>query len=265
MDVRALDLRHWLIVDDRRDEELRMKQRLLRDRRGVVVATLADADVDDAAREVHDLVAATVSADVPPARHTGDALVDAALLVQEDLVVLQRRGGAWTVTAGVVCFPTHWCIRDKVGSSLADVHGPVAHYEHDLRDRVDRFHDRLTADRPVWRRNWFVSPTEELHLPSFPPGLVIPARIERDGTPMWIRSERQTLRKLPRSDAILFTIRVQLAPLAVLLQRPDVASRMLQVVRSWDDAKRGYTSTGRILDALDAWLEDVTSRAAREG
>jgi hypothetical protein len=264
MGTHTLDAREWLIVDDRRDDELRLKERLIRERRDVVVAAVGGSDADDAAREVHELVSAAVSPGAPAQRVSSDALVDASLLAQEDLVVLQRRDGAWRVTAGVVCFPTHWCIRDKLGRSLADVHGSVAHYEHDLRERVDRFHDRLTPERPVWRRNWFVTPTDDLHLPSFPPGLVIPGHIARDGAPMWIRSERQTLRKLPRSGAIVFTIRVQLAPLGVLLQRRDLAHRMLQSVRSWDDTKRGDTSTGRILDALDPWLEDVTRPLTRE-
>jgi hypothetical protein len=137
----------------------------------------------------------------------------------------------------------------------------VAHYDSELSDRVDRLHDRLTVDRPVWRRNWFVSPTDELHLPAEPQGLVIPSEIGPDGTPMWIRSERQTLRLLPRTGAILFTSRVQLAPLGVLRERVDLARKMLDTVRSWDEQKRSYTSTGRILDALERWLGELIATA----
>jgi hypothetical protein len=248
MGTHSLDLREWLIVDELRDEQLALKRQLIDEVRDVVVAAVPQAH--DACVEVRELVGARSSDEHP--------LVDAALSVQEDLVVLQRIDEHWTVTAGAVCFPTHWTIAEKLGLPLADVHGPVAHYDRELRDRVDRFHDRLTVDRPVWRRNWFVSPTNTLHLPEFPPGLVLPTEFADDGTPMWIRSERQTLRRLARTDAIVFTIRVQLAPLGVLRERRDLAVRMLTAIRTWDDEKRGYTSTGRILHALERWLESIT-------
>jgi hypothetical protein len=267
MGTHSLDVRDWLVVDDERESQLDEKRRLVAEARDVVVAHAPGSE--EASREVLELVQRALG----ERRHerderdageldTGDhPLVAAALRVQEDLVVLQRRDSRWTVTAGVVCFPTHWTIGDKLGNSLAEVHGPVAHYESELRERVDRFCERLAPERPVWRRNWFVSPTDLLHLPSFPAGVVIPHRIAEDGSPMWIRSERQTLRRLPRTDAIVFTIRVQLAPLGVLLARADVAERMLRLLRSWDETKRAYTSTGRILDSLETWLVDVTGAA----
>lgn len=255
MGMRALDLSEWLIVDESRDDQLASKRQLVDSSREVVVATTPSADA--ASRELRGLIAAAVGSE--PVDGVEHPLVDAALMVQEDLAVLQNIDGSWVVTAGVVCFPTHWTIGEKIGLPLAEVHRPVAHYERELRDRVDRFADRLTPDKAVWRRNWFVSVTDRLHLPTLPPGLAIPDRIEPDGSPMWIRSERQTLRRLPVSDAIVFTIRVQLAPLGVLRARPQIALRMLRAVESWDEAKRGYTSTGKILDALTRWLTDLTA------
>lgn len=192
---------------------------------------------------------------VPASFGDDHPLIEAARLVQEDLAVLQRVDDAWVLTAGVICFPTHWTISEKVGLPLAGIHAPVAHYDQELRERVDRFHARLTPDRPVWRRNWFVVPTDELHLPNHGHQMHIASSIDDDGSPMWIRSERQTLRRLPETDAIVFTIRVQLAPLGALRDRPDVATKMLSSIRSWDREKRMYTSTGGLLDELIAWLQ----------
>ena len=42
---------------------------------------------------------------------------------------------------------------------------------------------------------------------------------------LYLRSERQTLRRLTTADVVLFTIRTQQVPLAVLAERPDVAHR----------------------------------------
>lgn len=254
MGTRALDLDQWFLVDDHRDAELAQKRELLAQRRDLVMAVTEEAR--GACVEVRDLVAGWTARPADPALHPLEA---AALLVQDDLAVLERIEDEWILTAGVVCFPSHWNIADKVGLPLALVHAPVAHYDRELREKVDRFHDRLTADRPVWRRNWFVAPTPQLHLPSYGVDMRIPDRVEADGSNLWIRSERQTLRRLPSTGAILFTIRVQIAPLGVLRSRLDVAAKMLAAVRSWDEPKRAYTSTGGLLGPLTAWLDSVVT------
>lgn len=266
MGTHALDLDRWLVVDGDRDADLARKAELLENDLPVVFS--AEPDSAAAAEELLALIRGWLGDHgiIAPARH-GDEhpLIDAARLVQEDLAVLQRIGGAWVLTSGVVCFPTHWRIADKIGLPLAGIHAPVAHYERELRGRIDLFHERLTPQRPVWRRNWFVSPTAELHLPAHGSALAVAARIEVDGSPMWIRSERQTLRRLAETDAIVFTIRVQRAPLGVLLERPDIAAKMLAATRSWDHDKRMYTSTGVALDELIDWLGTVVGPDADSG
>jgi hypothetical protein len=141
---------------------------------------------------------------------------------------------------------------------MAAVHAPVPHYADELGDRVDRFFDRLTVDRPVWRRNLFVKATNALFLPATVaeaggPAAPVPVPGE-DGSPYWLRSERQTLRKLPRTGAILFTIRTQLAPLAVLRWRPDRARDLLAALRSRDAGESGPASA-----AVGAWLAGVAA------
>ncbi len=266
MGTRALHLDQWLLVDSDYEVDLARKAELLLRERNVVFA--AQPGSEDASQELLDNVYEwLVAHGIDPAARSSDdhPLVAAARLVQEDLAVLQNIGGEWILTAGAICFPTHWCIADKIGLPLHKVHEPVAHYESDLREKVDRFHDRLSADRPAWRRNWIVTPTPELHLPQRGGLEDVGATnakltIDADGSPMWIRSERQTLRRLARTGAIVFTIRIQRAPLGVLLQRPDLAARMLSTTQSWDAKKRMYASTGGALDQLNEWLEGVARR-----
>jgi hypothetical protein len=78
-----------------------------------------------------------------------------------------------------------------------------------------------------------------------------------DGCPdWWIRSERQTLRVLPETGAILFTIRVQMAPLSVLATRPDRAGDLLR----WFNAPIGSTrrhQLGGAFNSLEEWLRRV--------
>ena len=52
---------------------------------------------------------------------------------------------------------------------------------------------------------------------------------------MVLRTERQTLRRLPKTGAILFTIRTYTTPVVKLAQEPGVPSRLASAVRSWPD------------------------------
>lgn len=102
-----------------------------------------------------------------------------------------------------------------------------------------------------------VHDSPELHRPEPP---------SAHGTPLipddlWLRSERQTLRRLPSTGAILFTIRTQQAPLAVLATRPDVAAAMATTVRSWSDDLVTYQSAHVWRDALLTWLGGVVVAA----
>ena len=238
MGTRALDEAHWLVVDEHRDAELALKRRLLAERPGAVAAHVNGSEA--ASAEAARLVAGA------------DALEEAALRVQEDLCVLVHRDGRWRLDAGVVCFPSMWSLPAKLGLPLVEVHGPVPAYAEELAERVDRFLDRLRPDRPVWRRSWFVHASDELHLPEPPPptatGLAVPDDLR-------LRSERQTLRRLPASGSILFTIRTQQVPLAVVAERPDVAHRMAAAIRVWSPELLAYRSAHRWRDATIDWLE----------
>ena len=109
-----------------------------------------------------------------------------------------HRDGAWHLDGAVLCFPSAWVLGEKIGRSVADVHGPVDHYATDLEARVDVFFDRFRIDRPVWRRNMSFKTTHALFLPySKLEPVDAPTEVGADGSPYWIRSERQTLRKLP--------------------------------------------------------------------
>lgn len=50
-----------------------------------------------------------------------------------------------------------------------------------------------------------------------------------------LRTERQSLRRLPRTGAIVFTIRTYIFPITELSQEPGVPGRMASGIRSWPD------------------------------
>ncbi|MBW8827141.1 MAG: DUF3445 domain-containing protein [Acidobacteria bacterium] len=227
MGTRSLDLTAWLIGDDDRDAQLAYKRRLLAERHDVVSA--ARRGCEAAAAEAAALMGAP-------------DLEGAALLVQEDLCVLVRREPGWCLDAGVVCFPSMWSLRAKLGRPMAEIHGPVPAYAEELGAQVDRFLDRL--DRPVWRRNWFIHGSSELHQPE-PPPLSAGTCAPED---LWLRSERQALRRLPSTGALLFTIRTQQAPLVVVPD--DLVRRLAAAVRAWPPELVAYRSAATWRDVF---------------
>lgn len=52
---------------------------------------------------------------------------------------------------------------------------------------------------------------------------------------IYFRTERQTLRRLPRSGGVLFTIRTYHDPVVRLAQEPGVPGRMASALRSWPE------------------------------
>jgi dimethylamine monooxygenase subunit A len=249
----------WLVRDELFDLEIDLKIRLLHERYDDVFASLPSADM--ASKEAHKLISDWVRERFP--ENSTDAslppLVRAALLIQEDVAILVRHSDGWRLDAGVVCFPAVWRLADKVGLSMADVHSPVPHYNTELRARVDRFLDRLEPEKSVHRRNLSLKPTHALFLPT-PKSVAHRGAISvnPNGEPYWLRSERQTFRRLPGSGSILFTIRTQLAPARLLLDRPDIANRILETYRSWDESMSDFKMADSDLNAsFLPWLERV--------
>ena len=124
----------------------------------------------------------------------------AARRVEEDLCVLEDG----RLVAACVCFPSHWRPRDKLGRSITELHAPVPFYADELAPKVEGFVRRMARDARYERRNFTVHERPDRYAPHAPP--------EPLGVPpeeQWLRSERQTLRRLPRSGAVLFTILTQ--------------------------------------------------------
>jgi hypothetical protein len=82
---------------------------------------------------------------------------------------------------------------------------------------------------------------------------------ENAGERLYLRVERQTLRRLPQSGAILFGIRVHSYPLAHAIASAAAAARLAEAVRALPEATVNYKSLKVFGPALLAWL-DARSR-----
>ena len=228
MGLRPLRLADWLEPDDRRAADLDAKAALLRTRHDEVVATLPEGDAGSA--ETLDLVRADLASRGLDVARGGAALhpVDAAgRLVQEDLCVLVRRPEeGWVLAAASVCSPSRWRLADKLGRGLDAIHAPVPGYDRIAGPTRGAF-DRLDVAHPVWRTNWTLLEDPEPFQPK-PPST---PRAVGPGSPVFLRVERQTLRRLPVSGAVLFTIRTYVNELGTLAPRAraDLAATLEHV------------------------------------
>lgn len=238
-------------------EQLALKRDLLVTARPVVSVRLDRPDVAAAEEEAAQVLAGG-SADPLPPGGAWTALEHAAAVVPDDLCLLVERDGHWRLDSGVVCFPSLWRLADKIGRPLAEVHAPVPDYAEELAGRVDRLVSRLRAHRPVWRRNWFVHHDPRLHQPA---PAAAPDAMPTPPEGLWLRSERQTLRRLPVTGAVLFTIRTQQVPLAVVAERPDIATKMAAVVEAWPDRLVRYRGATGWRAPVVAWLRSIDGAA----
>jgi len=144
-----------------------------------------------------------------------------------------------------------------MGQTLAEIHGPVDGYETILSEKVDRFFDRLAVNRIVWRRNWFFHDTAEF----FQPDRMTHATftdVDRAAT-LTLRSEWQTLRRLAFSGVILFTVKTQVAPMAELAARPQLAEAMARFLEEGSAISHANKdATGRV-EPIVEWLRRITT------
>ena len=240
----------WLVLDDERPAELAERASLLTERHDEVFAALPGTEA--AGAEVLALVTGWLAArghDTAPLLGV-HPLEAAGRLVQEDLVLMVERDGDFHLDAACLCFPSHWRLAEKLGRRTGAVHDPVPGYEEELAARVDRFLARLRPGVVTARRNWSLHPSAALFAP-VPP-------TPSPGAELWLRSERQTLRRLSDSGAVLFTIRVQQMPLASLVHRPDVARRLAARLRAQPSAFTGYQGLAPRLPVVLAGLDDIS-------
>jgi hypothetical protein len=196
---------------------------------------------------------------------TGDAapLARLGIAAQEDFCLLQRRAdGTYALTAAVLCFPAHWRLRDKLGRPLDEIHAPVPGFAARLGTPVARFFDSLAVERPAWRANWSVVESPDLFHPGQRPALS-DLSAENAGARLWLRVERQTLRRLPATRAVVFTIRTLIEPLARTVRRPGAAQAMAERFAEMDVAMAAYKGLPPIRAPLLAYLRRHAEAAGR--
>jgi dimethylamine monooxygenase subunit A len=256
--MRPLDLATWIEADADYDEHLALKEQLLHERHDEVFAALPGTEA--ASAEVLSLIQnhmLTYETErvltVPLGLHPLDA---AGRMVQEDLCLMIDLGmpAGLVLGAASLCFPGRWRLADKIGHSMMAIHEPVARYAEHLGKATDEFFARLPVEKPIWRLNWSVVDDPTLFQPTghgqFNGHQTVPEN-------WFLRVERQTLRRLPESQAILFTIKTyvtEIGEIATVEERTSLAAAL----RNMPEDMRAYKSLSQHADAIAKWLVTKT-------
>lgn len=211
--VMPLPRADWLLVDDAYGAQMAERARLLDAHPAEVLALLPEAEAAASellAEVLRDLPAHGFGISGPQVRRPDGVQVtlDPARplwtlghLLQADFCILQKHGAEHVLTGAVLCFPSSWTLREKLGKPLMRIHVPVASYDTGMGARVQRMFDLMRPEQPLWRANLLRYTNPALYQPraEFAPK-------DKSGGGEYIRSERQTLLKLPRSAAVIFGI-----------------------------------------------------------
>jgi dimethylamine monooxygenase subunit A len=280
MGIKALDLEEWVEIDEHFAVQLAERKRLLDDQRSAVLGELPESRPGQ--RELLKLLLDHLPRRFPEQfqrvdgrienRVTGERFVlaaweDAPLelmgrLVQEDLCLMQRGDAGYRLVAAVLCFPAHWRLADKLGRPLQVIHEPVPGFGERLADPVDRFFASIQVARPVWRVNWSLVDAPTLFRPPEHRGNPRPISAEQASSELWLRVERQTLRRLPRSGDVVFGIHTCVDPLEDAIDSPQAAQALAARIREMPDPMARYKSILPIRAPLLAWLD---GRAGGQG
>ncbi|CAF1943592.1 unnamed protein product [Rotaria magnacalcarata] len=163
--------------------------------------------------------------------HSDDPLKYAALLIQDDLaLVIEGVDGQHYLIAGAIPLPGFWRLEDKFNMSLTEIHttGNVPQFREKLQEGMERFFQKMTSVKAFVRYNYSIQTDGELTWSSSIGSEETFGRGRKDARSnpcienIHFRSERQALRRLPRSGAILFTVRTYFLPIIDISQELSV-------------------------------------------
>ncbi|MCJ1479760.1 hypothetical protein MMC13_008446 [Lambiella insularis] len=146
---------------------------------------------------------------------------------------------------------------------LSEIHtsGDVPGFKNKLERGMMDFFRRIQPNRPVLRNNYFIQVDDKLAWsdsigPEDEDGIGWNTADKNKAIENhWFRSERQSLRRLPRSGGVVFTIRTYFHPITEISLQSYVPGRLASAIRSWGDDVARYKGRDKYQDILLEYLD----------
>lgn len=177
--------------------------------------------------------------------------------------MIERPNGEYYLLAGAILLAGFWRLEDKFGMRLSDIHtsGDVPQFREKLEKGMMNFFRRIKPEDPVLRNNYFIQVDDSLpwseSIGSEDAKEVSwnTAQKNKAIENHYFRSERQSLRRLPKSGGVVFTIRTYFEPITEIVKEPFVPGRLASAIRSWGDDVSRYKGKEKYEEVLLEFLD----------
>jgi len=179
-----------------------------------------------------------------------------SLAFAEDFAIID--GATARIPWLAVCLPSHWAPEDKIGKHFAQVHAPVA--DNQTLIAASDHLARLVTGNDRWERFvWTITrhPALSQHPQRCDPAPWPPdASADALAARAFFRTERQTFIPLPEHAQAVFTIHVEMQPLASAVTDPARALQLHDALASMSDAVLAYRGLTDARARLLHWLAE---------
>ena len=250
----------WLEIDNLFDSEIELKKKLYESNYNEI-----HQELDLSLKSQHELleILKTHLNQYHPSHkiattETSAPLKIASLMVQEDLVLMLPEEEKYFLGAASLCAPSNWSLKEKFNGSLIELHKDVPSYEKKIGSRVNNLFNKLPNNRIFQRFNWSIYEEATLFQPARSKSVVERSKSITDknaGDRLFIRVERQTIRRLPETQAVAFTIRVHVDPLSSIKEDLSLVRDLKKALENLSEGMKRYKSLGPIETPLVGWLD----------
>jgi dimethylamine monooxygenase subunit A len=194
-----------------------------------------------------------------------------ARIVQEDLILMRPEDGparskihCYHMAAAAVVFSFRH-LTEKLGQPAEFIHAPVPHFAEHIQKSLNMMFSNLSSEKPLWRNNWGLAVNGTLDEPLYGGEQRMNIVTERDVQEKFLKVEYQTIRRLPSTNYLLFTVKTMVNRLDELERVPTAAACLASSIRGMSPQMHKYkgidddTSCRAILRYLDAISSATTT------
>jgi len=286
--LRPITPESWILIGADHAEIMRQKHDRLNRFRPYYYRTLTESL--PAQRELRDRVTTHLVTDHPDSFHrlgsvvrsviTGqtldlnddsvEPLLQLSYMIEEDFMLLDEDGGIPRITAAANAYSSSGRLVASVGHDMAWTHALVPQLTQKLGTRINRVIGSVHAATPCERFNWQLTPMASVFFPYSDPHAAnaaamqhISAELRRDparaGELLWIRVERQTLSRLPDSNATAFSLHTYSDPLSSIRSDLESLRAIRALLTDYTEERWKYSEMDIVREPLMLWLEAAAS------
>jgi hypothetical protein len=195
-----------------------------------------------------------------------EPLLQMSYLIEEDFMLLEEVGGTLRIRAASNAYSSSGRLVASVGHDVEWAHEPVPQLTHKLGGKINRVLGSIHAATPCERFNWQITPMATVFFPHDDPHAANAAAMRevlaelcrdpaRAGEFLWIRVERQTLMRLPHSNAVAFSLHTYSDPLSYLQSDVESVRAIWALLNNYSEERWKYSEMDIVREPLMIWLE----------